>query len=111
MAAAKSFASPQYYSILVGSGDSAPCVYPLEMPLLCNGFFISSGTIRGEAIRIDRVVVVDIAAGIHIRTFWALAYTPYAFMSCNGFGLIPATFLSLHEHLLYVYPSIRSVML
>lgn len=45
------------------------------------------------------------------RTFWALAYTPYAFMSCNGFGLIPATFLSLHEHLLYVYPSIRSVML
>ena len=89
MVAAKSFASPQYYSILVGSGDSAPCVYPLDIPLLCNGFKISSGTIRGEAIRIDRVVVVDIAARIHVPRIIRIAAIRAAQTHILGFSLHP----------------------
>ena len=89
MVAAKSFASPQYYSILVGSGDSAPCVYPLDIPLLCNGFKISSGTIRGEAIRIDRVVVVDIAARIHVPRIIRIAAIRTAQTHILSFSLHP----------------------
>ena len=84
-----------------------------------SALFISSGTIWGEAKRIARVVVVDVAARVDIPRIirvatiraaqphiLALAYTPYVFTSRNGFYLIPATFLFLREYLLYFYPNI-----
>lgn len=94
MVTAKSFASPQYCSAFDGPGNSAPCVSPLEILILCNSFFISSGTIRGEAIRVVRVVVVDIAARVDVPRIVRVGTIRTAQTDILGLAYIPIIYFS-----------------